>query len=422
MRSSQLDVDCITKNQGNGTYPANTEVSLQQEMTCLDERNQTLGYINEMFNVGNASKDSDTVAFPLKAILDGESSEIEASTMNEFRTDFRMMSAAEAERIVSAFTSPFPNFTKVMKRFNISGSYTLNIPYQFATAHLPNCKIKITLSNLKGKSWTINSIPTTRVQTSHTFCGGWLAFVRDNNINEGDICIFELVRKFELQVRILRVGNFELENPSNGVIQKETFDCGTPTLHKRSGRKTKKLKGYSHGVYSEPVKDCSGELDANSVQRHGSQAKGCMSLKSAPEEKLAAESFVSSYPHFVKVMKKFNISGSYTLKIPYQFSMEHLPCCKTEIILRNLKGQCWTVNSIPTIKVQTLHTFCGGWMAFVRDNLIQLGDICIFELVGRCEMRVHVCSIGSKGLEYLSGRACSDESPLGFMSSSSTLP
>lgn len=152
-----------------------------------------------------------------------------------------------------------------------------------------------------------------------------------------------------------------------------------------------------------------------------------MSLKSAPEEKIAAQAFISSFPHFVRVMKKFNISGSYTLvnyflnyvflstsfsvnllhfvlqKVPYQFSMEHLPNCRTKIVLRNLKGQSWTVNSIPTTRVQTLHTFCGGWMAFVRDNDIQMGDICIFELVGKCEMRVHICAIGKKGLDYQNG-------------------
>lgn len=425
-RSSPVYIDCITKNQGDGTSLANKEVSSQQEMMSFSETH----------NVGNASKDSVTVAFPLSII---ELERSEASTINELRTDFRMMSATEAERIVRAFTSPFPNFTKVMKRFNVGGSYTLNIPYQFATAYLPNCKIKIVLSNLKGICWTVNSIPTTRVQTSHTFCGGWLGFVRDNNINLGDICIFELVRKFELQVRILRVENEGLENLSNEVIQKETLDCSRATLRNRSGRKTKKINGYSHSVYSQQVEIdgildnngsqlgslyslstvCSGESDADYVRRQGSQTKGCMSLKSAPEEKLAAKSFVSSYPHFVRIMKTFNVSGSYTLKIPYKFSMEHLPCCKTEIILRNLKGQSWNVNSIPTIKVQTLHTFCGGWMAFVRENCIEVGDICIFELVGRCEMRVHVCSIGNKGLKYRSGGPSSDELPREYLSRSS---
>lgn len=35
------------------------------------------------------------------------------------------ISASEAEKIAQSFTSSFPHFTQVMKRFNISGSYTL---------------------------------------------------------------------------------------------------------------------------------------------------------------------------------------------------------------------------------------------------------------------------------------------------------
>lgn len=42
-------------------------------------------------------------------------------------------------------------------------------------------------------------------------------------------------------------------------------------------------------------------------------------------------------------------------------------------------------------------------MAFVRDNDIQIGDICIFELTVKYEMRVHVCGIGKKGLNYRNG-------------------
>lgn len=115
-----------------------------------------------------------------------------------------------------------------------------NVPFQFATAYLPNCKVKIVLHNSKGESWTINSIPTVRVQTSHTFCGGWLAFVRDNNINVRDVCIFELVGKCEMRVNILRVRqepldyeHSDLKGSSNG------------TSHNVSGRLTKKVKKKS---------------------------------------------------------------------------------------------------------------------------------------------------------------------------------
>lgn len=60
------------------------------------------------------------------------------------------------------------------------------------------------------------------------------------------------------------------------------------------------------------------------------------------------------------------------------------------------------MNSIPTTRVQTSHTFCGGWLSFVRDNNIDLGDICIFELVHKCELRVHVLRVEKEGNDYSS--------------------
>lgn len=324
-------------------------------------------------------------------------------------------SPLEAERTARSFASSFPNFVKVMKRFNISGSYTLNIPYQFAMEHLPKCKLKVLLRNLEGGCWTVNSIPNTKVQTSHTFCGGWLSFVRDNDIDVGDICIFELVHKFELRVQILRVQKEEIGSHDNEAARDGSINGFTTS--KTSRCKSQIInKPYDRGsVFGSQLDTCLVDSEIGnsfySADKRGSHAKGCMSMKSAPEEKIAAKYFVSIFPHFFRVMKRFNVCGSYTLKflifiikkIPYQFSVEHLPNFKTKIVLRNLNGQCWTVNSIPTTRVQTLHTLCGGWMAFVRDNEIQIGDICIFELTRKCEMCVHVCGIGKKGLNYRNG-------------------
>lgn len=192
-------------------------------------------------------------------------------------------------------------------------------------AYLPNCKVKLVLHNLKGESWTVNSIPTTRVQTSHTFCGGWLSFVRGNNINVRDVCIFELVGKCELRVNILRVR----QEPQDY----EQGDAKGSTKDKKSGRLTKKVKGKSRKTQSLAIiegqkvafsiekvkvgiaaKGSAGSQSARGVHvKRGSSMMGCMSMKSAPEEKIAAESFISGFPYFVRVMKKFNVSGSYTL-------------------------------------------------------------------------------------------------------------
>jgi hypothetical protein len=48
-------------------------------------------------------------------------------------------------------------------------------------------------------------------------------------------------------------------------------------------------------------------------------------------------------------------------------------------------------------------------MAFVRGNDVKIGDICIFELVGKCEMLVHISWNGKKGLDHQSGAATPNE-------------
>ncbi|XP_071733253.1 B3 domain-containing protein Os11g0197600-like [Rutidosis leptorrhynchoides] len=355
--------------------PRTSQVDMQLELQ---------DYINNAEFCGSALKNRITHAIPLSEVCPDDNG-------------LGRISAFEADKIAQSFTSSFPHFSQVMKRFNISGSYTLNVPYQFATAYLPNCKIKLVLHNLKGESWTVNSIPTTRVQTSHTFCGGWLSFVRGNNINVKDVCIFELIGKYEMRVSILRVTQEPLDYEHC-----DSEDLANGTCQKTNEKLTKKVNFIGKvkcDISAKGSVDASQSRTTNGKMRglqenRGSNMMGFTSLKSAPEEKMAAESFVTSFPYFVRVMKKFNVGGSYTLKIPYRFSMEHLPSCRTEITLHNLKGECWTVNSIPTFKVQTLHTFCGGWMAFVRDNDLKMGDICIFELIGTCEMRVHVSGVG----------------------------
>lgn len=47
-------------------------------------------------------------------------------------------------------------------------------------------------------------------------------------------------------------------------------------------------------------------------------------------------------------------------------------------------------------------------MAFVRYNDIKIGDVCIFELVGECEFRVHILGVGKEGVDYQSGKVSSN--------------
>jgi hypothetical protein len=113
-----------------------------------------------------------------------------------------------------------------------------NVPSQFSKAHLPNQMIKIILHNLKGEQWTVNCVNRDSSHTYHTICGGWIDFVRGNDIQVGNVCIFELIRENELRVRIAEVGKDGLD------FQDEKVDFSVPSARQDgSWRKRRQWRG-----------------------------------------------------------------------------------------------------------------------------------------------------------------------------------
>ncbi|KAG5613190.1 hypothetical protein H5410_024471 [Solanum commersonii] len=264
MRSTETPSKCTSSQDTHGLASSKDGYTPEDAVCSYAGRNYAASFLDEMENAGDALNSKVTIAVPAQAKIIF-SNPAKVKTGNASSEKDMWLPAQEAEKVARLFTSSFPSFTKLMKRFNISGSYTLHIPYQFATEHLPNCKVKILLHNLKGKTWTVNSIPTTRVQTSHTFCGGWLSFVRDSNIDLGDTCIFELVRKCELRVRVLRVTK-EGSDYSSKVV-----DEGLVTDYaKNSGCKSRKVGSNSNQakVMTYDKKGC-----APDKEKHGNMLK-----------------------------------------------------------------------------------------------------------------------------------------------------
>jgi hypothetical protein len=50
---------------------------------------------------------------------------VEDELSSQAKAGLRMLFALDEQRVAEAFSSPFPNFVKIMKKFNVSGSYTL---------------------------------------------------------------------------------------------------------------------------------------------------------------------------------------------------------------------------------------------------------------------------------------------------------
>lgn len=362
------------------------------------------------------------------------------------------------------FTSTFPYFVRVMCYSNISGNSTLKIPTHFSRLHFPNCRIKVTLMNLDGKCWIVNSIPSAKQHmTTHTLCGGWIAFVRGNSIKIEDVCIFELVGNFEMRVRVIRLGLEGMEcqigsipvdddgvtsgrqclgtvenvaqatgvHPSKDLEQ--TIEPCTFQDNKHEKKTYKRpymlqeaassigtvagsifVKGPAYASKSSIETDDLLVCNAGETISYQTSANNQLDLQAVPtknmqpraEEASEAVAFNSPFPSFMKVMMSSNVGGSFTLAVPRKFSTAYLPCYKTEVILRNLRGESWNVTS-GRYGYQT--KFYGGWMSFARMNGLKVGDTCVFELIDERVLQVRVFEGRQKALKNLNDEAVADD-------------
>lgn len=70
--------------------------------------------------------------------------------------------------------------------------------------------------------------------------------------------------------------------------------------------------------------------------------------------------------------------------IPLAFAKKHFKA-NGRVILKVADGRTWRVSYS-----KRNATFSDSWKAFVRDNNIQIGDACVFELIEGKEMMLNV--------------------------------
>lgn len=68
-----------------------------------------------------------------------------------------------------------------------------NIPWNFQKRHMSERRENATLQH-SNKSWVVN-LKGYECSRGCNFCGGWINFVRENNLQVGDVCTFEMIEK-----------------------------------------------------------------------------------------------------------------------------------------------------------------------------------------------------------------------------------
>ena len=83
------------------------------------------------------------------------------------------------------------------------------IPARFAIKHLCGPQIA-KLETSDGRQWSVNCHNRGRLSSATNIGRGWIVFARENNLEEGDVCVFELIKgkPVVLNVSIFRVVDY----------------------------------------------------------------------------------------------------------------------------------------------------------------------------------------------------------------------
>ncbi|KAK8564289.1 hypothetical protein V6N13_005478 [Hibiscus sabdariffa] len=123
-----------------------------------------------------------------------------------------------AFRAASMFKPDNPFCRVILRPSYVYKGVLLHLPRCFAQKYLNGVDGIITLQVPEGKTWPVQCV---YCNGNLRFSKGWAEFVLDNNLDEGDVCIFELINTKEI---VLRVAIFRaLQDCENAIAANSTI-------------------------------------------------------------------------------------------------------------------------------------------------------------------------------------------------------
>ncbi|KAF8733311.1 hypothetical protein HU200_014915 [Digitaria exilis] len=252
-----------------------------------------------------------------------------------------------------------PFYITAMHRKSVA-SGILAIWKKYSMKYLSNKNGIIQLSQLDGsKTWAINLDIIT--DGHHAVSTGWMDFIRDNKLQEGDICIFQPSKS------------------KNGVTLNfhplEESCHLQPPGHVPSA----KTKSPRHGVPKPPYM----------LPRYTT-----LNDQQKTEVEKKVEAIQSKIPIYVAIMNNTNTnSGPCLFEFGLDYATKYLPKENQTMRLRRQgpsKEDRW--EAIFRVKNRR-YSLGQGWGKFVADNKLKTGDICLFSLMRNTmalTMNVHI--------------------------------
>ncbi|KAJ4963630.1 hypothetical protein NE237_023569 [Protea cynaroides] len=237
----------------------------------------------------------------------------------------RPVTEKERKGAISAaqsFKTTNPSFMVIMKPSYLRKG--LNVPLVFAREHFTDGAHSVKLRLPNGRTWCVRFFLCSNIKA--LLSGGWNAFARENVLLEGDCCVFEVLKKkeIEMKVSIFRV-----------------VDDWVPLV----GSVTAKMRNQV--IFKE-----------NKATQ-------------------AAREFKSEYPFYTAYIRQSYVKSCLMI-IKADFIRAHLTNEVETVTLQDSDGTKWSVKCIIKDGQGKLG---GGWAEFASKKNIEQGDVCAFELI-----------------------------------------
>uniref|UniRef100_A0ACD6A1U3 Uncharacterized protein n=1 Tax=Avena sativa TaxID=4498 RepID=A0ACD6A1U3_AVESA len=113
-----------------------------------------------------------------------------------------------------------------------------------------------------------------------------------------------------------------------------------------------------------------------------------------------AQQFKSKNPFGLQIMKESYVYVGFFLNIPSEFVRECLPRANRMLKLWDPQGKSWDVNYV-YYSQRSVGAFSGGWGKFAIGNNLETFDVCVFELISKDNIKVHIYRVAPEITPFL---------------------
>ncbi|KAJ4820512.1 B3 domain-containing protein [Rhynchospora pubera] len=275
---------------------------------------------------------------------------------------------------------------------------------------------------LQGPSGNIWQVVVTKLVEKLTFQSGWKDFVIANSIKVNDLLVFKYNTESAFEVQIFDPSG--CERSSSYFVKEEKIDMhetSDSSIRFFDGPDCKMQQDETVMITSSSSSDSEYNTDYVPIQKPRGQTSkeagtskdpnGGNVFQTSNDEPLVFPKRLELTPAqkrraiqlshgvqpwnkcFVTLIKCSHMNGRSKITIPTEFSSEHLSREKLENknAILHYKRHKWPMSIC--YYNGTNPCFSSGWKNFARDNNLQIGDLCLFELMkdeNTVSFKVHI--------------------------------